>query len=205
MPFDLSRLVTHSVIAIRAFAKMHAAEHFYAFAIDANLLCLNSIERFEETLKRYQNREDRGRQPLSHWSEITSDDLKEFSYDLKRGKVDVANIEACKQFAFDLHQKQYAWKSKRSSEYRTPEVVAALRSNTGDWAYQGFAELPESQGFDARAYDEHYYLDSDPDAQKCSEYAVAMDQLIELLKSSAAFDCLTLSEDFYATRVEHNY
>jgi len=52
--FDVTKLINHTVKAIKDFAKKHQDETFYVFAIDGGLLCLNSEEAFEKTLKNYQ-------------------------------------------------------------------------------------------------------------------------------------------------------
>jgi hypothetical protein len=54
--FDTQRIFEVATNAIGAFALEHSSETFYAFAIDASLLCLNSEEAFSKTLKSYQER-----------------------------------------------------------------------------------------------------------------------------------------------------
>jgi len=81
--------------------------------------------------------------------------------------------------------------------------IEALRLDTGDWEYQGFAEMTDAEGFDRKAYEKHYNLDDA--AQKTSEYGLAMDALVERLKARHAFDELPRTEDFVAVRVEHSY
>jgi len=54
--FDLDRLLEASVAAISTFATAHRSETFYAFAIDANMLCLNSEEKFAKSLREYQSK-----------------------------------------------------------------------------------------------------------------------------------------------------
>lgn len=85
----------------------------------------------------------------------------------------------------------------------TQEALEAMRRETGDWSYQGFAELGAEHGFDRVAYAEHYNLDQD--AQKTSAYAQAMDSLLERLRARDAFAGLRGSEDFLVIRVEHGY
>jgi hypothetical protein len=53
--FDVEKLTEFAMQAITVFASNHADETFYAFAIDADLLCLNSVEQFRITLSEYQN------------------------------------------------------------------------------------------------------------------------------------------------------
>jgi hypothetical protein len=54
MSFDIERLAVFAHAAIASFAKRIDGETFYAFAIDASFLCLNSVEQFERTLASYQ-------------------------------------------------------------------------------------------------------------------------------------------------------
>ncbi len=61
MAFDVENLAAHCAKCVEEFAKDHGDERFYAFAIDASMFCLNSVEQFEGTLKEYQ---DRGRGSL---------------------------------------------------------------------------------------------------------------------------------------------
>jgi len=53
--FSVNTLLTYSESRIAQFAEKHRDETFYAFAIDASLLCLNSLEGFNETLQEYQS------------------------------------------------------------------------------------------------------------------------------------------------------
>lgn len=54
--FDVNRITEFVIKEIEAFARKNASETFYGFAIDGNLLCLNSEEEFEKTLQNYQKR-----------------------------------------------------------------------------------------------------------------------------------------------------
>ncbi len=54
--FDLPKMTHAAAAAIAEFAKAHPDEHFYGFAIDANMLCLNSEEAFSQCLAEYQQR-----------------------------------------------------------------------------------------------------------------------------------------------------
>ena len=48
--FDVERLADFAETALQNFALAHQNETFYAFAIDAHLLCLNSEEQFQKAL-----------------------------------------------------------------------------------------------------------------------------------------------------------
>ena len=144
--FDTVKLTKYIEQEILTFAKDHQNETFYGFAIDANLLCLNSIEKFEETLRKYQEK----------WG-----------------------------------------------GYTTSDEIQDLKNNTGDWTYQGFAELSDSEGFDKQSYLDHYHMDDED--QTSSDYAIAMNTIIKNLKQSDIFSSLSITADFYICRVEHNY
>ncbi len=54
--FDIEKMYIASKKAIENFAKDHSEETFFAFSIDANMLCLNSVEEFNKSLKYYQEK-----------------------------------------------------------------------------------------------------------------------------------------------------
>ncbi|WP_445363547.1 hypothetical protein ACJJIQ_02050 [Microbulbifer sp. ANSA003] len=63
--------------------------------------------------------------------------------------------------------------------------------------------MTKEDGFDNELYDVHYELSDEE--QKTSEYGLAMDQLVEKLRESDVFQKMSLTKDFYTSRVEHNY
>ncbi|MDP1588516.1 MAG: hypothetical protein Q8M07_12275 [Prosthecobacter sp.] len=220
MAFNIPKLLDHSISAIREFASQHPGEHFYAFAIDASLLCLNSEEEFAKKLKSYRDRDARRRRIITDLHEVTAEDMQDFAADMRMDKVDIGNPDDCRKYVLKRHQLLYPYSIQREPSHQSPEHIAALRGNTGDWAYQGFATLTEKDGFDEAAYDTHYYrdgggpddddideddLDDEPSEQAPSEYAVAMNELIERIRNSGALNALKLTHDFYATLVSHNY
>lgn len=85
----------------------------------------------------------------------------------------------------------------------TEDAIAAMRRETGDWAYQGFAEMGAEHGFDRAAYRAHYDLDDA--AQRTSAYGLAMDALLARLIARDAFAPLRRTDDFLVIRVEHGY
>lgn len=54
--FDTEKLTEFAINKISEFAKKHPNETFYGFSIDANLLCLNSEEEFQKSLKYYREK-----------------------------------------------------------------------------------------------------------------------------------------------------
>ncbi|MGK7925601.1 MAG: hypothetical protein AB4290_10205 [Spirulina sp.] len=150
MTFDLDKLFEYCKKAIEDFSQNHQEETFYGFAIDANLLCFNSLEQLTKTLNECRSQWEKRHKYIEKWEDLTE-----------------------------------------------------LKDNTGDWCYQGFAEMDDEVGFDLNAYNEHYNLNDEE--QKNSEYGLAMDRLVEMLKCSDVFENLKTTEDFYAIRIEHNY
>jgi hypothetical protein len=144
--FDTDRLTEFAIKEIKKFSLNHQNETFYGFSIDANLLCLNSIDKFEIRLKNYR---------------------------------------------------------KKWGGYKTEKDILNLKLNTGDWEYQGFAEFNDTSGFNMISYVDHY--NSGDYGQTESDYAKAMNKVIENLKKSDAFDNLKKTKDFFISRVEHNY
>lgn len=69
--FDVNRMFISSQEEIERFAQSHQEETFYAFSIDAGMLCLNSIEAFKETLEYYQ-----AKYPESYSNTEETNDLK---------------------------------------------------------------------------------------------------------------------------------
>lgn len=61
--FDIEKMLDFVCRALGEFAELHADETFYAFSIDAHLLCLNSTESFADTLDYYQDKYEDYRAP----------------------------------------------------------------------------------------------------------------------------------------------
>ncbi|EMY77982.1 PF14136 domain protein [Leptospira weilii serovar Ranarum str. ICFT] len=155
--FDTRKLADFAIEQIEKFSKVYQDETFYAFAIDTSLLCLNSLERFEGSLKEYSTR----------WPK----------------------------------------------QYDTKEKIDEMKYNTGDWKYQGFADfgdlsIQDEEGFYQGPFDDDLYeghYDADDETQKTTAYAIAMNEILEILKQKDSFRSLKKTDDFKIIRVEHNY
>jgi hypothetical protein len=101
--------------------------------------------------------------------------------------------------AFKKTQKSYR---KGGLDLSSELQCLELKRNTGDWEYQGFADLQKSGGFDLKAYEQHY--DKPRQSQSRTPYARAMDKLVKDLIEANAFACLRTTDDFFANRVEHD-
>jgi hypothetical protein len=203
MAFDVERLFEFCVAEIKRFAQTHQGETFYAFAVDEGLLCLNSEEAFARTLEKYQENWDHKIRPIERWEELSkwevSDADQILEYSEEDDGLDRSDQKACLAVINEYRARERA----RGNQYRTAAGIKTIRQSTGAWAYQGFATMTDSVGFDDAAYQEHYGLSDEE--QTTSAYGIAMDRLVQRLRESGVFECLRKAPDFYATRVEHIY
>lgn len=195
MSFDVGKMREFAKQAIKKFADEHQNETFYAFAIDASLLCLNSVEKYDATLVTRRQQWAEQNTPVSCFAELDEFDQEDAleMYALVGQGMELAEYQ--QKFVEDHNA------AIGDNPYETQDGQNELRNNPGDWAYQGFAEL--SNGFDAGAYDHHYHASDDE--QESSAYKVAMQQLIQQLQDENAFADLNVTHDFVAHSVEHNY
>src|SRR5260370_19379084 len=204
MSCDLNSIVDFCIAEIRRFAAEHQDEVFYAFAVDASLLCLNSEEEFTKMLRRSQDDWERKARPVDRWEDLTESDLWELEWLLSLNQkmfgLDRSDNNACLAV---INESRGVLREK-GKPYCKAEEIEYLRANTGDWAYQGFAEMTDADGFDEEEYSEHYDM-MDFEKQKTSEYGKAMDAVVKRLLEVCALQCLKTTPDFYATRVEHDY
>ena len=207
MPFDIDKLFVDCCSKIEQFAQEHSDETFYAFAIDASMLCFNSIEQFSQTLKKYQSRWDYETRPIKSLAEMTEEDwlYNEFALNLAEKYSGLDRSDEKK--VLEVINKRRIRERAKGCKYLTEESIHILRENTGDWAYQGFADLDNGNGFNSQFYNEHYYeaMDSEDGHAPNTAYAIAMSSLIERLQHSDVFRVLKLTDDFTISWVEHSY
>jgi hypothetical protein len=207
MAFVVNKLAAHCITFIRDFAKAHADETFYAFAIDASMICLSSVEKFEEILKKYQDRWLRETRPISSMAEMTEKDHEAEKFGLDSAErylgLDRKDDDACLAIINENRTRMRA----KGCVWFTEDGIQSLKFNTGDWAYQGFADLKEEHGFDHELYDDHYNdaMDAEDGHAPQTEYAIAMTDLVTRLKESDAFAPLKTTSDFIITWVDHDY
>ncbi|TCI01065.1 hypothetical protein EZV61_19340 [Corallincola luteus] len=203
MSFDVNMMFDFCLLKIQEFSQKHQGEAFYAFAIDANLLCLNSEEVAADTLEKYQKEWERKLRQFDCWDDLSHQDLRDVEQLLRISEKHAGLNRDDKSACLKLINDERAKRSQKPNPYSSPDRIRELKENTGDWRYQGFAELTAEVGFDFDAYDEHYEMDAHE--QRTSEYAQAMEQLLSMLNSFLVFESLKRTKDFYATRVEHDY
>lgn len=207
MSFDVDKLFDFCRMSIARFAREHSSETFYAFAIDADMLCLNSVEQFAETLHEYQASWDRQTRNIDRLSDMTHEDMNDEKLSLDMAVKFNGLDRSDEQAVLRVINENRARRRERGCTYRTDEGIRDLRNNTGDWAYQGFAEMHERHGFDSELYSDHYDEagESEDGRSPDSEYATAMSELIERLQRSDVFDPLNRSDDFTVSWVDHDY
>ncbi len=204
MSFNLDSLLQKSVESIREFSSQHEDETFYAFAIDENLLCLNSVEEFQKTLYRYREKDQHDRRALKSWVEVDERDIKRFDYMFNRNPtLDQNNPDEVKKFVFEQHNILRELRKDNPPSHQSPGHIALLRASTGDWSYQGFARFSEEDGFDFKAYYKFDDLNGDTKAQASSKYGVAMKTLIRMIEETGILGLLKRTPNFYATVVSH--
>jgi len=204
MSFNLDSLLQKSIESIRDFSSQHANETFYAFAIDENLLCLNSVEEFEKTLHRYREKDQHDRRALKSWVEVDERDIKRFDHMFAYNRTfDQNNVDEVKKFVFEQHNILRELRKDDPPSHQSPGHIALLRASTGDWCYQGFASFREEDGFDFKAYYKFDDLNGDKKAQARCEYGVAMKTLIRMIEESGILGLLNRTPNFYSTVVSH--
>jgi|GEM_PF-2925272 len=207
MAFDIDKLFVDCKAKIQFFAREHTDETFYAFAIDADMLCLNSNEEFVRLLNQYQLRWEHQTRNIESLADMTEEDMRDEKFGLDLAEqcsgLDRTDAKAVLQVINER-------RSRRRSEgcdYYKEEEINELRDNTGDWAYQGFANIEDENGFDSDLYNDHYYaaMKSDDGHAPHTKYAIAMTELVDRLQRSDAFDSLKRTDDFSVTWVDHSY
>ena len=207
MPFDIDKLVAYCQSSVQQFAGDHRDEVFYAFAIDANMLCLNSLEQFAQTLHEYQSRWDRQTREIKAITDMTEEDWREEEFSLELARKYSGLDRNDDQAVLDVINEDRSRRRMEGCEYRSDAGIRSLRDNTGDWAYQGFADMDDEDGFDSDQYNDHYIEAGEADDGHAphTAYAVAMTELVNRLRSSDIFEPLKLSDDFTISWVDHNY
>jgi hypothetical protein len=214
--YRLNELLSRVHARVREFAREHADETFYAFAIDAGMLCLNSEERFQETLESLKKNIGETRPTDLKPDDLTGEQHKTAERLITEGRftyyVDTEDdylekkLETKEDFCEYLNQDNEKHNSKierRLERYQDPDKLKELKRNTGDWAYQGFAELSAEL---SDAHDDPHYDLGDVE-QETSDYAVAVKSLIGLLRrhQDQVFCDLKRTSDFELFAAGHEY
>jgi len=98
--FNVADMFNFATAEIVRFAQSHKGEAFYAFAIDSNMLCLNSQDMFQKTLERY-----RTEFPGRYETESEIDELRNNTGDWEYQGF--ASLTAENGFSSDLYNEHY--------------------------------------------------------------------------------------------------
>jgi hypothetical protein len=205
--FDVDALFKFSVKALEQLAEEHSDEIFYAFTIDDGLLCMNSEEQYQATLRKY------GQNSPEYYIEAEYEKkycpLRLESPEYYGRLFPLASTTA--HLSFDELFERFM----NETATLTPlEARFSVRYNSGDWEYQGFATLVKSEGYDKDlamdAYNivmDHPKLSTEEQIQlyKDSAYYKAMLALINRLEASGVFNRFNCSDNFKTFISRHNY
>lgn len=207
MGFQIDPIFDHCCAAIEKFAREHRSETFYGFAIDASLLCLNSEEKFIETLEQYRREWVEETSRIESIEQITEREHKIHAIIMsvdEEYKQRVSSDPAA--FLDEINRSRDAARAK-GFIYDDETERAELKANTGDWDYQGFADLNDCGGWDDHLYQHHYHKAGESKSGRAgvTKYSRAMSRLVRRLRESRVFQQLNRTDDFFVTWVEHNY
>ena len=193
--------------AIEGFARQHRAETFYGFAIDASFLCLNSEEKFLETLVQDRERWIEETSRIESIEQVTEDEHNIQSIIMSVDEEYKKRVSSDPIAYLDQINRSRDAKRAKGFDYDDESEQAELKANTGDWAYQGFADLSDCVGWDERLYQYHFDKagKSNDGGARLTKYSRAMSRLVRRLRESEVFQELNKTDDFYVTWVEHNY
>ncbi len=207
--YDIKKVFADAVKQIHEFAAKHKEETFYAFAIDAGMLCLSSEEGFQKVVKEY-----RDRWQASNEKVMTREDLEEHEIEMYKMIFDsrppsivarskVANLDEYIEQQIQRKNESRREALEEGNPYDKEEKAIELRYNTGDWPYQGFGDL-NYQGSEA-VYEEHY--DMTDEEQENSEYSQFIKNLLNVFERNKdkVFAPLNCTADFKVINAKHDY
>lgn len=130
---------------IDKFALDHQDETFYAFAIDAGLLCMNSEEGAQKILNQYSENWEKKSGTLITLNSISSQEVESarFQYDYltSKQKTKFENFDHYLDDYISTYNELAKQNIANGNPYKTERKRLAIRFQTGDWAYQGFSKL----------------------------------------------------------------
>jgi len=203
---DLKKIFLGAVLQISEFAKAHRKETFYAFALDDGLLCLNSEEKFNATLKKKQDAWERDTKAKLSIETVSAEMLEHYQEvfeNLKRSKLnDHETFNEYLKEQIELDQIGQKRAIAEGNPYLKPEEIQSLKYNTGDWSYQGFGELSSKKN--VSGIDEGKFIFAGVDTEIAADKPVgpACLKLIEL-NSGLVFSELKITSDFRIFQFKH--
>jgi hypothetical protein len=150
MTFDIAKMIDFAEREIACFAPLHSDETFYAFAIDASLLCFNSIEAFEITLKEYQ-----GRSPEHYETDEDIADLRQNTGDWEyQGFAEFSDETGFDHIAYNDHYEIAGGDDSEAA--KTPYASAMRAVIDGLNQRNAFKHLRRSDDFYATQVEHNY-------------------------------------------------
>jgi hypothetical protein len=149
--FNITKMLNFASVAISEFAVAHQHETFYAFAIDSNMLCLNSIEQFQKTLAKYKHN-----YPNSYSTDEDENELRKNTGDWEyQGFFHMLEMHGFDDKLYDVHYEQ----AGASIDGRAPDteyakameelIIRLVQSNA-------FSDLKLTPDFNAVLVDHNY-------------------------------------------------
>jgi hypothetical protein len=149
--FNLSEMTKIAAAAISEFATAHLDETFYSFAIDANMLCMNSLEQFQKTLAYYQKK-----YPDDYSSDEDVRDLRENTGDWEyQGFFHLEEMHGFDDTLYDEHY-ELAGSSEEGRDMDTAYAKAMTELVAALIAQNAFKDLKLASDFTATWVDHNY-------------------------------------------------
>jgi hypothetical protein len=142
--FNIAKMTASAIEAINRFSVDHKDETFYAFAIDADMLCLNSEEKFSTTLLKYQ-----ASSPEHYASEMAITELKNNTGDWEYQGFH--QLDQLNGFEYSLYQNHYDEPSAESDYALAMTALIAAITASGV-----ISTLKTTDGFYATWVDHNY-------------------------------------------------
>ncbi len=208
--YNITKIIADIEEKVRIFAQDHSDETFYAFALDAGMLCLSSEEGFTTHIQKCIDRWYE-----SHSQMMTRADLEERMIEHLKQQFEKTPKEMLKYHGnastadeyIDHYVEEINEDSRDSLEdgclYEDKEKVTSLRYSTGDWPYQGFADLKTR---DLEISNETHYNLNDEE-QNCTEYSELIIHILSVIERNkeSVFASLKRSDDFQVLQAKHDY
>ncbi len=207
--YDIKKVFMNAIKQIKEFSKNHQGEHFYAFAIDAGMLCLSSEEGFNRIIETYSENWQKSHEKIRSREDLDENEFEiiEEEYKsmperlLKKRKIN--NLREYIDYYLEIENEVNQNALEKGNPYKNEEKVISLRYNTGDWPYQGFGKL-DLEDLDS-VYEEHYIITEEE--QQNSEYSQLVKNLLNIFNRNKdnVFTSLKCTKDFEVLNAEHKY
>ncbi|MDY8136052.1 DUF4303 domain-containing protein [Aquimarina sp. 2201CG5-10] len=205
--YNIEKTLANITKQIEEFAKSHKEENFYAFAVDAGMLCLSSEEGFNRIINTYSRDWQASHEKIILRKDLTKDEIEIIEEEFKSMPQNLlkiqntSNLEEYINYYLKIENKVNQDALEKGNPYKKEEKITSLRYNPGDWPYQGFEKL-NFEELDA-TYEEHYELNEKE--QNNSEYSQFIKNLLNEIdqNSDKIFAPLNCTKDFKVLNAKH--